>query len=71
MTLHFICFPFASLLNNGQMKGAKRIVDGARAEGQGLFIRDSEMSGFGLRVRAGAGRNFVILRRSPGKPAAP
>ncbi len=60
MTLLFICFPFASILENGMPKITKRIVDGARPEARDLFIWDSELHGFGLRVRPGDRRSFIF-----------
>ena len=47
----------------------KRVVDACKAPPSGqVFIRDSELKGFALRVTAPGAKSFIIERRINGKP---
>ncbi len=46
------------------IKITKRVVDAARAAGRDVFIWDSELHGFGLRVRPSGRRSFILQYRT-------
>ena len=47
-------------------KLTKRLIDGIKASGRDFIIWDSELSGFGLRARAGGSKTFIAQYRAGG-----
>jgi integrase len=52
-------------------KITKRVIDGLRSAGEEVFVWDTEVSGFGVRVRASGAASYVVQYRAGNGRGAP
>lgn len=52
---------------NARIKLTKRMVDRLEGDGQDRFYRDSDLPGYGLRIRASGRKYYVVQFRAKGQ----